>query len=277
VTFENVVLDGRKKASVDVQLLHEDAALAIKVAKEIRRHLHLNQFGVLKAVDKAFDATGREIGAHDLVCDRPTEHAGPQGLYSVEVKLRQLYSEAGRKKVRQKLREESLPLFETALQNSRSGSWAGRVVLLVEFGRGSLQSWNAVRADLYLGGTWKTLFGWPGSQATLARPAVATSAPGRRPPPAPASDAASLPPMNYRRDSETNGKRVAPVRDLYTTGFMGSSNNVGRDCKRWLQARPGDVSEVFQAPRKKQKRGGKLEWQATERMLRLMFAQRVRP
>ena len=67
VTFEDVVLNGRKKASVDVLLLHEDAALAVRVAKEVRRQLHARGFGVLKAVEKVVGATQEVEGAHDLV------------------------------------------------------------------------------------------------------------------------------------------------------------------------------------------------------------------
>ena len=145
-TALELTLDGRGKRLV---LLHdENRALGVKVAKHVRSSLH--GFG-LEMVDAQVEVRkgNRKIGEHDLVMELVAESAGVAGFFSVELKCRRIWSEAGRVVVREALRKECCSECAWWLAEKRQQHWAGRIIVLCEFGRGG--DVFKSRADVQIG------------------------------------------------------------------------------------------------------------------------------
>ena len=232
VELYGVEVHGRKYACKSVGVSDADKDLAVKVAKEVRRVLMAHGFNVLAVVQK--EGT---YGTHDLVCDKPfTIGNGVEqpGLYSGERKLRRILTDSGRMKFRSDLRVESLGLFNAVIERGR-GQWAGRFVLLVEFGPGQPTNWSNLRCDLYLHATkqWQGLFGWVGSKdhhaLVPASPAHATRCSSSCAAVAPPRPNALQAILKELKNSwvEVNGRRMGSkarsAKDQYVESFEGKA------------------------------------------------------
>ena len=232
------------------------------LARHLRVKLHEQRFGVLRARQSEGEKE------HDLVLDEITaEVGGAEGLISCELKCRRLWSEEGRRKVREALRAEECdksPWWQRCL-SKQGGRWRGRMVILAIYSRdGSFQD---SRADYRaVGGAWRAVWGWVGSRTEL--PVL----PPRTPSPSLVAAASRPPPSRSERNfpnlrsTTESGKRVAEVAELLQEMGVPASQP-GRACKR-LKTRHGFTeADVFERPRRGEKKGGRLQWVGTRAAL----------
>jgi hypothetical protein len=256
-------LDGRGEQEVIVH--EENRTLAVEVAKAVRVKLH----------QEGFEVQGVLEGKHDLVVEMVVGADGrlpaqPCGLISVELKLRRIWSEAGRNKVREALRTECEVECQW-WQNivSQSGcKFCGRMVLLVEFGSRGAEF--TTRADLkVLGSGFRGVWGWRGS-ASASR---ASAPPALAPVPAQSPTSAVQLLGRWARVKEKLGFRrekkrlVASVQSLYSTMHK-DTNHIGEKVAAGKRRHDWQDAEIFKAPRRSGKRGGSEEWVAVEKVLR---------
>lgn len=275
VDLNHVEFQGRHRKQLAVALTAEDKELTVKVAKEVRRVLFLHGFNVLKAVQKEGSA-----GTHDIICDRPCPGAlDVPGLYSVELKLRRILSDSGRSRLRQQLQRAALPLLDKAVQRTRPGTWAGRLVLLVEFGPGGLASWRAIRCDWCRDSSeqWQGLFGWAGSRDPAAL--VAPQAAPPRVPEAARPDAAKSF-KNVLAELKgawvkVGGADMASIKELLkamsTSKAKRAMPTVGERFEGWRRKRKWTTGQWDRAPRKGAKPGGALGYFATKEVLKDIY------
>ena len=257
----SMTLDGRGRRDVVVHT--EDRERAVHLARHLRVKLHEQRFGVLRARQSEGEKE------HDLVLDEITaEVGGAEGLISCELKCRRLWSEEGRRKVREALRAEECdksPWWQRCL-SKQGGRWRGRMVILAIYSRdGSFQD---SRADYRaVGGAWRAVWGWVGSRTELpvlpprtpSQPSLVAAA--SRPPPS--RSERNFPNLRFTTEG---GKRVAEVAELLQEMGVPASQP-GRACKR-LKTRHGFTeADVFERPRRGEKKGGRLQWVGTRAAL----------
>ena len=171
VTLSDVRIDGRhyKEATIDLQ--PKDSTLALNIARAAVKFLESLHFRIL-------DAILPEVGGgeHDLVGERD----GLQRRSSIEVKCRQVNDPA---KALEGVRED---LRAKALQLWRPQKYSERVVLLFEFGKGSLDGgWSQIRCESFEG-SWQILSNWKKDSVPIPPESVSTkrkrdSTPKRQP------------------------------------------------------------------------------------------------
>ena len=124
VTMElgDVVLRGRKKATLEVGLSRADSELALRAAHAVVNLLERNGFRVLDVAVAQNDGKGDLVGEHDLVCER---RRGPSGRSPAEVKLRQLKTKALKlRTVRRQVQQEAWKLWPKPRVAGRSEWWS---------------------------------------------------------------------------------------------------------------------------------------------------------
>ena len=283
-----VGIDGRGQRQV--KLHDENKCLAVTVAKHIRVQLHKYDMEMVKAVVDVRDARGRKLGAHDLIAQVVSDEPDrPTGDLSAEVRLRRIRSDAGRRKVREEHRRECCDQCDWWQQELASSEvWAGRLIVLIEFGVGG--SSFTSRADLRLRGEeFKGLWGWPGSVGALRvrlRSASSALAPGLplslpsariahgRVVPPPRSAAKRRAPWDLFKKKlafrHVVRQRVASVASLYS--LQGKTHKkLKARIDQGMAAHGWTSSSVFTTPRAGAKKGGAEEWVATEPVLQQMY------
>jgi hypothetical protein len=179
--------------------------------------------------------------------------------------------------------------FQLEVSENKPTKWRGRLILMV-----FVDDSNGItsRAELKpIDGDWLVLWGWRSARTAAERTTGATSRPGDRSEGQQSNKAApararkrDLPfpasALPYRR---VEGVRVAPVSKLLeATGRP--LGNPGRDIAKVKRARtdlgtdtPGGkhTDELFEAPRATRQKpgGGREEWVATERVLKILHGQ----
>ena len=120
-------LDG--KGNTEVKVYEENRILAIEVAKAVRAQLHNHGFEVQDA----------RVGKHDIIVELVVDASGKvpacshsSSVISVEMKLRRIWSESGREKIRGILRKECES--ECDWWQAAASKFCGRMIILVEFG-----------------------------------------------------------------------------------------------------------------------------------------------
>ena len=265
VELYEVEVFGRRKASVEVNLTLDDRRLALKVGIEVRQVLLSHGLNVNLVMARAGSS-----GTHDLICDAPfraltTGHA--PGLFSGELKLRSIRTDRGRATFRTQMRKDALKIFNAVAGKPRQ-QWAGRFVLLVEFGAGTPVDWKVVRCDLYLHETkeWHGLFGWAG----------ATSFDSLRPPQEPLAA-----PSQKHREAfdvllkkledecvEINGRSMwevkAVLKQFGSAKAARAMPTIGGRWPVWRRKRKWSEGDCARRPRKRGNAGGVLLFWAAE-------------
>ena len=276
VSLNHVVYNGRKKRSHDVCLSDDEKELTLKVAREVRRVMMVHHFNVLDVVKREAG-----VGSHDLICDRQLVASNATCFpdkYSVELKLRRILSDSGRNKFRKDSRVSALNMLKAAIDKSRD-QWAGRLVLLVEFGPGPLHAWRAVRCDLYQHATqqWQGLFGWPGSRsqslgALASRP---VAGPGPRPSQLDHKCDAVIAELKKESWAIVNNRPMCSISLLLekagTAAAARAKPTIGERLPSWKKRKGWDEGDLSRQPRKRGKRGGAPEHVASEPVLRDLF------
>jgi hypothetical protein len=172
VRLYDVLVDGRKRKEVSVQVPREDAELALKVAQHLAFVLRQQGFVILDAIVDEEDDTGTCVGQHDAVCERYSSQSVLAGHHSVELKLKHIKKEYKREDFRQQMRQQAMKLWKSMLLQNGQYSWRSRMIVLFEFGSPMDLEWKAVRGDIIgLGAAdWQSLFGWPGSSSSAGQP-----------------------------------------------------------------------------------------------------------
>ena len=106
--------------------------------------LHALGLELSDAIVEVQNERGRKIGEHDLIMEVVSMPDGdvpdadyPSGFLSVELRMRRLWSENGRAKVRDIFRKDCLTdckWWQDEL-NKNPDKWCGRAVVLADFGR----------------------------------------------------------------------------------------------------------------------------------------------
>ena len=151
-----------------------DRAIGLSVAKAVRVKLHSLGLEMAAAIVDV-KANGRKRGAHDLVCEIVANGLGgmpgprhPSGMLSVELKLRRLWSETGRQKVREALRKECAEDCKWWQDELAQKPWCGRLIVMALFDRSG--DAFSLRGDVQLKGEgFRGFFGWHGSRPTLEK------------------------------------------------------------------------------------------------------------
>lgn len=149
-----------------LQTHHHDRVLAVRIATYVREQLLDHGVNLQKAI--VADAGGE----HDMIGD-VVRRGHIQGLVSIVLKCRRLWSEKGKDVAREKQREKDVlkaRWWRTSMQNN-PGKWGGRAILLLNLEEtGRLTS----RCEVHLTrGSWEVRWGWRSSRlATDWRQAV---------------------------------------------------------------------------------------------------------
>ena len=165
VEMLRVVINGRNRASVEVEVPRDIAMSALGLARAVVDKLELHGCRVLDAVVPQ-RRRGLLVGSHDLVVER----AGVLGRSSVELKNRTVLKEKKRLAWRRQAQRASYHLWPAAL-----ASYAERLCVFVEWGPGEPTQWRAISCDVLSGEApdtpenWKPLFGWRGALARQGR------------------------------------------------------------------------------------------------------------
>ena len=165
VEMRRVEINGRKRASVDVDVPRGVAESALRLARALVAKLELHGCRVLDAVvpQRRKGLFARE---HDLVVER----AGVRGRSSVEVKNRTVLKANKRQTWRRQAQQQAFQLWPAA-----KNSYAERMCVFVEWGPGEPTQWRAINCDVLSGDVpdtpenWKPFFGWAGALAPKAR------------------------------------------------------------------------------------------------------------
>ena len=165
VILSDVIIDGRKYCEASFDVLEKDAVLALKIARGAVEVLQNLRYRIL-------DAIVPEVGGgeHDIIGERD----GLRSRSSIEIKCRQINKpEVLLPTVRKQLREDALKLW-------RPEMFSERMVLLIEFGAGSLDSgWREIRCEAY-NGLWKSLRKWEGEDVPVSVESNGCSVVGKR-------------------------------------------------------------------------------------------------
>ena len=269
-------LDG--KGNTEVKVYEENRILAIEVAKAVRAQLHNHGFEVQDA----------RVGKHDIIVELVVDASGKvpacshsSSVISVEMKLRRIWSESGREKIRGILRKECES--ECDWWQAAASKFCGRMIILVEFGSSGVGF--VTRAELKLVGEdaeFKGIWGWRGSRSSaassLAPPVDSVSHSRLAPSLGRATSRAGLSAWAKTkailvRDEQfrkVDGKLVASVPRMYKASnkdakHAGEKVAAGKRRHGWTDA------QVFKAPRTNDKKGGSPEWVAVESVLRKLF------
>ena len=251
-----------------VQVYEQDRVRALAVAKLVRVELHRRGLGVLRVVVRAEGRDG--AGEHDLVLEVVDDFRGRVWkLISAELRLRQLWSERGREKVRDIFEEECVDCGWWQ-EEEASGKWSGRLIILAEFPQQyQISSGFILRADYYpVGGGRVGFFGWRGSHGTLPAPVVPKPVVAKvvyvKPQKKPFEEVVSK--LAFR--TERSG-RVASVAQLLQTMGL-DTRHIGRRMAAWMARCPGEVAS-FTTTRRTGKRGGSPEWVTTKKLLEVIY------
>ena len=271
----------------DVQVHPEDREMAVRITRHVRARMGQANLSLQGAIVKEPDSTGE----HDMVVDRVADGEGDPGLVSTEMKCRRLWSEAGKAKVRKALRREEVSeckWWQQALQKPRA-NWYGRMIILV-FVDQSRAITSRAELKPANGSDWQAIWGWRSRRLDdepAPRRAAASSPPTRAMAAAPKPKARAVPlrgrdlPFPTLAFRTEQGRRVAPVNELLTQTKR-AAGHPGRSAKavKWARTDLGTdtpqglhTDELFEAPRKSGKRGGRPEWVGTARVLRLLHAE----
>ena len=127
------------------------------------------------AIVRVNDPRGKRLGDHDLVLEMVLSDVPPEVVprepLSCEVKLRRLWSRAGRKKTRAAVRKESCDDLGWWLKEQ--GNYGGRLILMAIFperaGHATKADDFVLCADLKFKGQrkWTSLFGWDDAVGSL--------------------------------------------------------------------------------------------------------------
>ena len=155
VWLSGVKINGRRFDS-DKEFIvpPEDSAMALKIATAVVVLLDDLDYRILDAIVPAPGG-----GEHDFLAER----RNLPRKSSVEVKCKRILHEATLfGEFRQLMRKDALKLW-------RPSMFSERVLILVEFGCGSLESgWRIMRCEKYdARQQWKSLCGWPGGLSQL--------------------------------------------------------------------------------------------------------------
>ena len=294
-----------------VKCFPDDRTLAVRVARGALTKLGVNGLHTKDALVNVVGPRGKKIGEHDLlleiVLDDVPPAAVPRDLISCEVKLRRLWSGAGRAQVRADLRKECCD--KLAWWTRVSNDYGGRLILMAVFPEKEDHPTKAndftFCADLKLKGQqrWTAVFGWDDSVRRLGLALM----PPPPPPPPPRAHVSSTAKAKAQPKVQANAKAkakaqakavAAPLRSAsvfvarlrFKDGYAEVKGLLqvipnGNDTKSsyWAtktKARHayGDA-QIFQRPRdleaplpgKKRKReGGSKPWVATEEVLKQM-------
>ena len=268
-----------------VRVYDENRDLAVTVAKALRKDIHAAGLEMCQGLLEVKNAAGKRVGEHDLTLEFVDTPAAPAGILSAEVKLRRLYSENGKEKVRKALQvecEEQCSWWQHELQKA-PGHWAGRLIILVVFSSAGMLFTSY--GDLKLQGwsNFRGLWGWQGSSRSLAR------APSTPPPPAiqralPTPKAASKtlraaparPTWDHFKKEKKlrfrteEGARVGSVPGLLKAKEV-DANHIGDLVRTGKRRHKWTDRMVFKAPRVGSKKGGESEWVATEEVLQQVY------
>ena len=174
VTIRDVVVNGKAKAEVDVDVPRPDAELAYRVARAVCLRLQKAGFFLLDAIrPQANDAATEEkdrkksVGEHDLIGERRSL----KGRSSIEVKLRTVKKDSFLPNVRRQIQNSAHKLWPAATAKPNHG-WAERVVVLVRFSHAEAEDWEIYCEALSVGHknlpeNWEPLFGWDESLPAL--------------------------------------------------------------------------------------------------------------
>ena len=242
-------------------------------------------------------AGGRKVGAHDLLVQvvgdgrgGPATDAHPSGELSVEVKLRRLWSETGRKQTRRDVQRESTDGCEWWLRESKK--FSGRLILMANFTQKTGNDFE-LRGEVKLTGetTWRALFGWQHScwnikaqPRTQERPAAKIMAAPKR-----AAAIVVLPRPTAAALSASQAKAVVD-KLVFRGGFaevkmllreLGKNETKADYWSRKALSKHGwdNTSELFQKARaeesskageKRKRLGGSDGWVAARRVLEQM-------
>ena len=274
-----------------IKLHPENRTLGVSVAKAVRAKLNLHGMEMVHALVEVRRPSGKRWGEHDLIVEIVSDGRGeppgpshPAGFISVELRMRRLESEKGRRLVRTLLREECGDACDwwQAERKSPQRVWAGRLIVLADFGKTSTAF--TTRADVQLAGEeFRGLWGWPGSVPSLcfgaaAQPqAVAPARAPRRPSGAQSAQSpvtASAPrarKMSWSQVSSTlvfrpvDSVSVAPVAGVVPRKKVAEKVAAGKLRHSWPD------TALFKSARTGAKKGGSEEWVATEAVLQQLY------
>ena len=277
----------------DVWTKAGDRRLALVVYRAVRMKLSSMGLELYKACVEVRNGSGGKIGEHDMLCEIVSV-ADPalRGLISVELKLRLLWSLAGRDKVRLLLREECCDACSW-WQGERD-KYSGRLIVLAHFSERGNEKFD-LYGDLRMNreGAWRGFFGWPHSRPDWVLPvAIPKAAPKAKANAAPKATAKAAPKAapkaavgGQRRGTAIldglpwkNGLASLKAFSLEVKGKSGETN-----ASYWANKAKRDYlwteSDIFQKAvkwevrpgQKRQRIGGKPEWVAKRRVLEQMY------
>ena len=157
VTLTNVLAPGKPRAgTVTIGATAADVELAKKLALGVIQKVTGDLALTVLAADHTNDRLGSGARPHDLLCS-----GGPQGLYSVEVKCREVESRTAFD-WQGTLQREARPLWERELTLNRD-LWKARVLIFIELPRPCHSGSHHIHGSiLRKTGDWEVLFGWRG-------------------------------------------------------------------------------------------------------------------
>ena len=201
-----MTLDGMR-GTPQVKCYPNDKVLAVKVAKAIRQKLHSLGVEMVNAlVDVKID--GERAGDHDIICEIVDESCiggePVEGYLSVEVKLRHLWSQKGREKVREKLQSECCDDLDWWTRQERE-KYAGRAIVVGIFESETSDAFQLCgEIKLNTESNWRKWFGWPGSRNMLSSSAQAS----------PSQQQVRAPPVaNAKAKAKAKAKAIVRPRD----------------------------------------------------------------
>ena len=161
-------LDGYRGAKA-VCCFEDDRELALKIARAVRFRLSRLGLQLVQALVRVDNASGTKIGEHDMIMEIVSEDAIRLHL-SVEIKVRRLWSDAGRAKVRKAQRAECCD--ESKWWKSVKDAYCGRLICLAIFPKKEGFADMTLCGDLRMNeeDRWRGVFGWDDSTEGFRKP-----------------------------------------------------------------------------------------------------------
>ena len=163
-----LTLDGRR-GEQQVSCFEDDRAWGLEIAKVVRVKLSRLGCNLVQPLVTVRNGRGKKVGEHDMVMEIVSD--GGWRLYlSVELRVRRLWSQAGRTLVRFEHRKECCDELEWWQREKEH--YCGRLVCLACFTTKEGFSDFELYGDLRMNAesSWRGLFGWPGSVERFVTP-----------------------------------------------------------------------------------------------------------
>lgn len=309
---DTVALTLDNRGEQQVRCFDADRALAVRLGKVIRLKLSNNHLEVVSACVPVKNPGGKRVGEHDLIC----EVVGGRGFeqlrqyLSVELKIRMLYSDNGRAKVRREQRKELCT--QCTWWQAERDNYCGRLILLgcfeaqprdrneaTEYKLNTFQLYGdlMMRDDTKFRG----VVGWEDASSSIqwalpkqasvsqSAPKRALSAPAPRPASAAASRSASAAapsssqPMSVKAMIEKVDQLSFPGGfcevKFFLTAVERNPSKASYWSKKAIRRHDWTAVDVVQRPRSlttsgggrgRKRAGGKDEWMASKRVLKQM-------